>query len=117
MTPGIQPSKVRRMLRKKLASRPVISTATGGSTTQKKYRNAFIRFNKTSATDSHRFSQILFPTGLTKLFRTNLKNSVHSVQKNSRHPRNPRFYLFSARSLRSPVWKADRRPDVTIAVQ
>jgi len=29
------------MLRKKLAMRPVISTASGGSTTQKKYRNAF----------------------------------------------------------------------------
>jgi len=42
MTPGIQPSKVRRMLRKKLAIRPVISTASGGSTTQKKYRNDFI---------------------------------------------------------------------------
>src|SRR5438132_1270645 len=28
------------MLRKKLAMRPVISTASGGSTTQKKYRNA-----------------------------------------------------------------------------
>src|SRR5438552_8473997 len=42
MTPGIQPSKVKIRLRKKLAIRPVMSTATGGSTTQKKYRSAFI---------------------------------------------------------------------------
>src|SRR5207245_10119865 len=42
MTPGIQPSKVKIRLRKKLAMRPVISTASGGSTTQKKYRSAFI---------------------------------------------------------------------------
>src|SRR2546423_1708897 len=42
MTPGIQPSKVKIMLRKKLAIRPVISTARGGNTTQKKYRSAFI---------------------------------------------------------------------------
>jgi len=32
------------MLRKKLAIRPVINTANGGNTTQKKYRNAFIYF-------------------------------------------------------------------------
>ncbi len=42
MTPGIQPSKVNRILRKKLPTRPVSNTATGGNTTQKKYRNAFI---------------------------------------------------------------------------
>jgi hypothetical protein len=42
MTPGIQPSKVEMRLRKKLTMRPVMSTARGGSTTQKKYRNAFI---------------------------------------------------------------------------
>ena len=42
MTPGIQPSNVKMMLRKKLAMRPVISTASGGKTTQKKYRSAFI---------------------------------------------------------------------------
>ena len=41
MTPGIQPSNVKMMLRKKLAMRPVISTASGGNTTQKKYRSAF----------------------------------------------------------------------------
>src|SRR4029450_11182399 len=41
MTPGIQPSKVKMRLRKKLAMRPVNSTARGGNTTQKKYRNAF----------------------------------------------------------------------------
>src|SRR6266404_1780632 len=34
------------MLSRKLPSRPVISTATGGSTTQKKYRNAFIGVSK-----------------------------------------------------------------------
>ena len=44
MTPGIQPSNVKMMLRKKLAMRPVISTASGGKTTQKKYRSAFILF-------------------------------------------------------------------------
>src|SRR5207247_531466 len=42
MTPGIQPSNVKIRLRKKLAMRPVMSTATGGRTTQKKYRSAFI---------------------------------------------------------------------------
>src|SRR6266403_3417397 len=42
MTPGIHPSKVKMRLRKKLAMRPVISTASGGNTTQKKYRSAFI---------------------------------------------------------------------------
>src|SRR5580700_9477225 len=42
MIPGIHPSKVRIRLSKKLPSRPVINTATGGSTIQKKYRNAFI---------------------------------------------------------------------------
>src|SRR5438270_8949999 len=41
MTPGIQPSNVKMMLSRKLAIRPVISTATGGNTTQKKYRKAF----------------------------------------------------------------------------
>src|SRR4029453_1711879 len=40
--PGIQPSKVKMRLRKKLAIRPVKSTARGGNTTQKKYRSAFI---------------------------------------------------------------------------
>jgi len=30
------------MLRRKLAMRPVMSTANGGKTTQKKYRSAFI---------------------------------------------------------------------------
>src|SRR5206468_1418338 len=42
MTPEIQPSKVKMRLRKKLAIRPVKSTASGGSSTQKKYRSAFI---------------------------------------------------------------------------
>jgi hypothetical protein len=42
MTPGNQPSKVKRILSKKLAMRPVMSTASGGKTTQKKYRSAFI---------------------------------------------------------------------------
>src|ERR1017187_501940 len=42
MIPGIHPSKVRTILSRKLPSRPVINTATGGSTIQKKYRNAFI---------------------------------------------------------------------------
>src|ERR1051325_7405825 len=42
MTPGIQPSSVKIRLRKKLAMRPVKRTASGGKTTQKKYRSAFI---------------------------------------------------------------------------
>jgi hypothetical protein len=42
MMPGIHPNNVNTMLSTKLARRPVMSTATGGSTTQKKYRNAFI---------------------------------------------------------------------------
>src|SRR5713101_8093834 len=40
------------MLSRKLPSRPVISTATGGSTTQKKYRNAFIELFSDSTVDS-----------------------------------------------------------------
>src|SRR6266581_4937725 len=42
MTPGIPPSNVKIRLRKKLPMRPVMSTASGGKTTQKKYRSAFI---------------------------------------------------------------------------
>jgi hypothetical protein len=42
MTPGIQPNNVRMMLRKKLPMRPVINTASGGKTTQKKYLSAFM---------------------------------------------------------------------------
>src|SRR5205809_2956642 len=49
MTPGIQPSNVKIMLRKKLAIRPVMSTASGGKTTQKKYRSAFITNFSSSA--------------------------------------------------------------------
>src|SRR6266516_5582906 len=48
MTPGIQPSNVKIRLRKKLAMRPVMRTATGGSTTQKKYRSAFISSSSSS---------------------------------------------------------------------
>src|SRR5713101_9287795 len=60
MTPGIQPSKVKTRLRKKLAMRPVISTASGGSTTQKKYRNAFIS-NVSSSVFSSCFPCLLIP--------------------------------------------------------
>jgi hypothetical protein len=60
MTPGIQPSNVKIMLRKKLAMRPVISTASGGNTTQKKYRSAFI------TTSSSQFSSS-FPYFLIRL--------------------------------------------------
>src|SRR5215471_13644469 len=42
MTPGIHPSNVKIKLRKKLAMRPVNSTARGGKITQKKYRSAFM---------------------------------------------------------------------------
>src|SRR5437762_1327861 len=42
MTPGIHPSNVKMRLRKKLAIRPVRSTARGGQTNQKKYRSAFM---------------------------------------------------------------------------
>src|ERR1700724_978502 len=42
MTPGIQPNNVRIMLRRKLPMRPVIKTASGGKTTQKKYLSAFM---------------------------------------------------------------------------
>src|SRR4249920_1868801 len=52
MTPGIQPSNVKIMLRKKLAIRPVMSTASGGKTTQKKYRSAFIT-NSSSSVSSY----------------------------------------------------------------
>src|SRR6266404_7602307 len=40
------------MLSRKLPSRPVISTATGGSATQKKYRNAFIGLVSDSIIDT-----------------------------------------------------------------
>src|SRR5437762_10463558 len=49
MIPGIQPSNVKMTLRKKLAIRPVISTASGGNTTQKKYRSAFINSSSESS--------------------------------------------------------------------
>src|SRR5262245_43096133 len=52
MTPGIQPSKVKIILRKKLAIRPVISTTSGGKTTQKKYRSAFIKESSSSSESS-----------------------------------------------------------------
>src|SRR5215475_10584810 len=52
MTPGIQQSNVKMRLRKKLAMRPVISTASGGNTTQKKYRSAFIGDSSSSAQSS-----------------------------------------------------------------
>ena len=45
MTPGIHPSNVKIKLRKKLPKRPVINTANGGSTTQKKYRDAILQFD------------------------------------------------------------------------
>src|SRR6266568_3073607 len=60
MTPGIQPSKVKTRLRKKLAMRPVRSTASGGSTTQKKYRSAFIT-NFSSSVFSFCFPGLLIP--------------------------------------------------------
>src|SRR2546422_11356078 len=60
MTPGIQPSKVKTKLRNKLAMRPVRSTASGGSTTQKKYRSAFIT-NFSSSVFSFCFPGLLIP--------------------------------------------------------
>src|ERR1041385_1164351 len=64
MTPGIHPSKVKMMLRKKLAMRPVMSTASGGSTTQKKYRSAFISAfsSSPSAVGRSAFSDPWLPT-------------------------------------------------------
>src|SRR5205823_14095335 len=58
MTPGIHPSNVKMRLRKKLAIRPVKSTANGGKTTQKKYRNAFI-VSSCQGTSSPSFLSVL----------------------------------------------------------
>src|SRR5437870_12514995 len=58
MTPGIHPSSVKMRLRKKLSKRPVKSTANGGKTTQKKYRNAFI-VSSCQGTSSHSFLAVL----------------------------------------------------------
>src|ERR1043166_655832 len=91
MTPGIQPSKVKMRLRKKLAMRPVISTASGGSTTQKKYRRAFIWKSSSSASASA------------------LERGAFSCDL--RPPQS------APRNLRSQDSRADRGKDDAIAVQ
>src|SRR5205085_9911378 len=58
MTPGIHPSNVKIKLRKKLPKRPVINTANGGSTTQKKYRSAFTS-SSLSSLERWTFSSLL----------------------------------------------------------
>src|SRR4030095_1622756 len=89
MTPGIQPSKVKMRLRKKLAMRPVNSTASGGNTTQKKYRSAFIFLSSSLVCLVERWA-FLSPF------------------------RSP---LFSTRSLQSLDLKANRDRDRAIAFQ
>src|SRR5258705_76469 len=94
MTPGIQPSNVKIMLRKKLAIRPVMSTASGGKTTQKKYRSAFIT-NFSSSPSS-------YSSGVGRLLA--IYRSLAFSYDSSPRPS-------SARNLPSPGSTADHRKD------
>src|SRR5436190_16672631 len=82
MTPGIQPSNVKTRLRKKLAMRPVSSTASGGKTTQKKYRSAFIFLSASlvCAVERWAFSFALRPA----LFSTGSLQSLDSKANRDR---------------------------------
>ncbi len=81
MTPGIQPSNVKMMLRKKLAIRPVMSTASGGKTTQKKYRSAFIYSSPSLAAPEpgERGSASSCSFGVVRLARENSALCLSSV--------------------------------------
>src|SRR6266496_276435 len=97
MTPGIQPSNVKIRLRKKLAIRPVMSTASGGKTTQKKYRSAFI---------TNFFSSYYSGVGrLLAIYRS------WTFSSDSRPPPS------AARNLRSPDSTTDRGKDDASAIQ
>src|SRR6266513_5971835 len=100
MTPGIQPSNVKIMLRKKLAIRPVVSTASGGKTTQKKYRSAFITNSSSSASScSLDVGRWTFDVGRWAF-------SYDSGPRPS-----------AARNLRSPDLTTDRGKDDASAIQ
>src|SRR5215469_18191575 len=80
MTPGIQPSNVKIRLRKKLAMRPVKSTANGGKTTQKKYRSAFIANSSPSAL-SLSSSALAFPVQSSVIRHLRLPDSTANHDK------------------------------------
>src|SRR5882724_5353457 len=100
MTPGIQPSKVKIMLRKKLAIRPVMSTASGGKTTQKKYRSAFIANSSSSASS--------YSSGVGRLLAS-YRSWTFSYYF--------RGLCSAARNLRSPDLTTDRGKDDASAIQ
>src|SRR5881396_3128542 len=91
MTPGIQPSNVKIRLRKKLAIRPVMSTASGGKTTQKKYRSDFI-------------FALLSSASVSQVGRWAFSSDSRPSPS-------------AARNLRSPDSKADRGKDDASAIQ
>src|SRR5262245_4618369 len=105
MTPGIHPSKVKIRLRKKLAIRPVISTASGGKTTQKKYRSAFIR-ESSSSSESPSSLLCYFPSAIRNLRSqdsTTNRDKADAVAIQSRHfdrrSRSPCTYRFARCAL------------------
>src|SRR4029077_19300048 len=100
MTPGIQPSNVKIMLRKKLAIRPVMSTASGGKTTQKKYRSAFITNFSSSASS--------YSSGVGRLL---------AIYRGWTFSYYFRGLSSAARNLRSPDSTADRDKDDASAIQ
>src|ERR1700757_13476 len=100
MTPGIQPSKVKIRLKKKLAIRPVINTASGGSTMQKKYRSAFITNSSSSA------SSCAFDVGRLLAIYRSLTFSYYF-----------RGLCSAARNLRLPDSTANRGKDDATAIQ
>src|SRR5207244_11591563 len=100
MTPGIQPSNVKIMLRKKLAIRPVMSTASGGKTTQKKYRSAFIANFSSSASS--------YSSGVGRLL---------AIYRSCAFSYYFRGLCSAARNLRSPDLTTDRGNDDASAIQ
>src|SRR6266513_4206439 len=108
MTPGIQPSNVKIMLRKKLAIRPVMSTASGGKTTQKKYRSAFIT-NSSSYASSCSLDVGRWTFDVGRLAREVFRSWAFSYDSSPRPS--------AARNLRSPDSTADRGKDDASAIQ
>src|SRR2546425_9797729 len=104
MTPGIQPSKVKIRLKKKLAIRPVINTASGGSTMQKKYRSAFIANSSSSAFP---FLIARWTLGVGRSAFSDFWLLASDL----------RLLIVAARNLRSPDSTANRDKDDATAIQ
>src|SRR5207237_5582587 len=106
MTPGIQPSKVKIRLKKKLAIRPVINTASGGSTMQKKYRSAFIA-NSSSSASAFPFLIARWTLGVGRSAFSDFWLLASDL----------RLLIVAARNLRSPDSTANRDKDDATAIQ